>query len=137
MTGLEGRGGGHRMGEKGDHCSRFKRVRVSPVLQDACSLSDYSVNLEFGEKSVSYVIARSSYLILENKLGGRWQLFWSSVSQLAELRYREGNWCVLAHLARCACEESSFNDSQQFLQECPHPPSMPFTTPTPSPMAAS
>lgn len=40
-------------------------------------------------------------------------------SQLVGLRYGEGNWSVLAHLARCACEESSSDAPQQFLQQCP------------------
>lgn len=70
------------------------------------------VSWETGKKAASYIRAESSYLILGNKLGGRWQLFWSLISQLVELRYGEGSRSLLAHLARCACEESSSDAPQ-------------------------
>lgn len=79
------------MGEQGDHGTRFKRVKVNATLYKIWSLSDCSASGGAGKKTASYIIAGSSYLILGNKLGGRWQLFWSLVSQLAEPRYREGN----------------------------------------------
>lgn len=89
-----GGGGDQRMGEQGDHCNKFKRVKVNPIFYTIWSLSDYSASWGVGKQSASYIIAESSYLILGNKLRGRWQLFWSFISQLAELRYREGNWSI-------------------------------------------
>ena len=86
---------GVRMGEQGDHCKAFKRVKVNPIVYKIWSLSGYSASRRLErKKNASYIIAESSYLILGNKLGGRWQLFWSSVSQLAELRYGEESWSV-------------------------------------------
>lgn len=86
---------GVQMGEQGDHCKGFKRVKVNSIIYKIWSLSGYSTRRGIGKKkNASYIRAESSYLILGNKLGGRWQLFWSSVSQLAELRYGEESWSV-------------------------------------------
>ena len=83
------------MGEQGDHCKGFKRVKVNSIIYKIWSLSGYSTSRGIGKKkNASYIRAESSYLVLGNKLGGRWQLFWSSVSQLAELRYGEESWSV-------------------------------------------
>lgn len=94
------------MEEQGDHCNRFERVKVNPILHKIWSFSDYSASQVVGKKTASYITAESSYLILRNKLGGRWQLFWSSVSQLAELRYREGNWSVSPLSQMCMQRQS-------------------------------
>lgn len=94
-----------RMGEPGDHCNQFKPVRANPVFYKIQSLSDYPASGGFGKKSTSYIIAESSYLILGNKLRGRWQLFWSFIAQLAELRYREKSWSVSPLSQMCMWRE--------------------------------
>ena len=116
---------GVRMGEQGDHCKGFKRVKVNPIIYKIWRLSAYSASRGIRKKkNASYIIAESSYLILGNKLGGRWQLFWSSVSQSAELRYGEESWSV------CPL-------SQMCMARVPIKSSINVVHSAPSPLAAS
>jgi hypothetical protein len=110
-----GRGRDWKMAEQGDQAVSLRGGKVNPSFGRFGAFTLVSKR-EVGKKAASYITSESSYLILGNKLGGRWQLFWSLVSQLAKLRY-SSYWSALAHLARCACEENSFT-AHPILQHC-------------------
>lgn len=92
------------MGEQGDQCTRFKKVKVNPILFKIWSLSDYSASRGVGKKTASYIIAEGSYLILGNKLrvGGNYFGLQFHSWQSGGTGKGIG---LSAHLARCACEE--------------------------------
>lgn len=106
------------MGGQGDHCSRFKRVRVNPILYKISSFSDYSASQVVGKKTASYITAESSYLILGNKLGVGGNYFGLRFHSWQSWGTGKGIG-LSAHLARCACKDSPFNDPQQFCSTSP------------------
>lgn len=46
---------GVRMGEQGDHCKGFKRVKVNPIIYKIWRLSAYSASRGIGKKKKCFL----------------------------------------------------------------------------------